>query len=142
MPRDQESKEVSTAQKTEPKKRADRPERNLESDQYKVWLGNKYNIKKNELFEKYEFDGNLFESLSEALSGADQKDRECEEKEEIDYEKEVDYEEERRRRAEKEKTESEATRIFILKEFFIVLVLVFFAVLIAFVLIVFMGNKL
>ena len=31
LPRDQESKEISTAQKTEPKKRTDRPERNLES---------------------------------------------------------------------------------------------------------------
>ena len=81
LPRDQESKKVPIAQKTEPEKRADRPERNLESNAYKIWLGKTYNIQKNELFEKYEYDENLFETLEEALSYVDQKDREREEAE-------------------------------------------------------------
>ena len=76
LPRDQESKEVSAAQKTEPRKRTDRPERNLESNAYRFWLGKTYNIQKNELFEKYEYDNDLFGTLEEALLGADQKDRE------------------------------------------------------------------
>ena len=76
LPRDQERRVVYASQTTEPVKRPSRPDRDLENDSYKVWLGKTYDIKKNELFEKYEFDGNLFESLREALSAADKKDRE------------------------------------------------------------------
>jgi len=116
LPRDQESKKVPIAQKTEPEKRADRPERNLESNAYKIWLGKTYNIQKNELFEKYEFDGNLFETLDEALADAHQKEREKDEKlgdiernrqerQEIKERQkvEIDYEKVERRRIEKEK---------------------------------------
>ena len=88
LPRDQELKEVSAAKKTEPRKRTDRPERNLESNAYRFWLGKTYNIQKNELFEKYEYDNDLFDTLKEALLGADQKD--CE-KEEIEEQSRIRY---------------------------------------------------
>ena len=84
LPRDQERRVVYASQTTEPVKRPSRPDRDLENDSYKVWLGKTYDIKKNELFEKYEFDGNLFESLREALSAADRQDREKEEPENVE----------------------------------------------------------
>ena len=64
-------------------KLAPRPEMNLESDAYKLWLTKKYKIQKNELFGKYEFGQAMFETLEEALFKADQK--ECEQA--ISYEK-------------------------------------------------------
>ena len=88
LPRDQELKEVSAAKKTEPRKRTDRPERNLESNAYRIWLGKTYNIQKNGLFEKYEYDNDLFDTLEEALLEADQKDREKEEIERGNYDRE------------------------------------------------------
>lgn len=48
-----------------------RPERDLGSDAYKVWLGKQYNITKNDLFDKYECDGELFRTLNAALEYAD-----------------------------------------------------------------------
>ena len=89
LPRVVETKEVSIAQKIGPRvgiARPDaqktgpgikiaRPERNLESDDYKLWLSKTYNIQKNELFEKYEFDEKLFATLDDALSCVDQTDR-------------------------------------------------------------------
>ena len=66
LPRDQRPK------KTKP---TPRPKRDLESDAYKLWLGNKYKIQKHELFKKYEIDGAMFETLDEALFKADQQDR-------------------------------------------------------------------
>ena len=119
LPREQESKEVTTTQKIEQGKRPDRRERNLESDVYKIWLGKTYKIQKNELFEKYEINGSLFDTLDEALADADQKEREKEEKfepverdrqerqEKKEREKiEIDYEKVERRRIEKEKQKS------------------------------------
>ena len=76
LPRVQESKEVSSASRKKPP----RPERDLESDAYKLWLGKTYAIKKNELFEKYEFDDKLFETLDEALVDAHQREVEKEER--------------------------------------------------------------
>ena len=46
-------------------------ERDLTNDTYKIWLGDTYKIKRNELFEKYECDGKLFDSLDEVLVYAD-----------------------------------------------------------------------
>ena len=64
-----------------------RPERNLDNDDYKIWLGKTYNIQKNELFEKFECEEQLFESLEEALIFADEKDRAEEEDEKENEEK-------------------------------------------------------
>ena len=47
-----------------------KPTPDLESDSYKIWLGNKYQITKNELFEKYECKEQLFTTLDDALSFA------------------------------------------------------------------------
>jgi hypothetical protein len=76
LPGVQESKEVSSASRKKPP----RTERDLESDAYKLWLGKTYAIKKNELFEKYEFDDKLFETLDEALVDAHQREVEKEER--------------------------------------------------------------
>ena len=64
-----------------------RPERNLDNDDYKIWLGKTYNIQKNELFEKFECEEQLFESLEEALIFADKKEGEKEEDEKENEEK-------------------------------------------------------
>ena len=48
------------------------PPRDLTSDAYKIYLGKKYEITRNELFDKFEFDGKLFESLEAALKYADE----------------------------------------------------------------------
>jgi hypothetical protein len=78
LPRVVETKEVSIAQNTGPGVRTARPERNLESDDYKLWLSKTYNIQKNDLFEKYEFDVSLFATLDDVLTYVDQKDRDKE----------------------------------------------------------------
>ena len=49
--------------------------KDLSDDAYKIWLGKTYDISKNELFEKYECDGRLFETLDEALQHADESHR-------------------------------------------------------------------
>lgn len=46
--------------------------KDLSDDAYKIWLGKTYDISKNELFEKYECDGKLFETLDDALQHADE----------------------------------------------------------------------
>ena len=60
---------------SEPKRAGD-----LSDDVYKIWLGKEYSITKNDLFEKYECDSKLFDSLDEALTHADalEKTRELE----------------------------------------------------------------
>ena len=50
----------------------ERPPRDLTSDVYKIWLGKQYEITRNELFDKFECDGKLFESLDAALKYADE----------------------------------------------------------------------
>jgi len=47
------------------------PPRDLTSDAYKIWLGKKYEISRNELFDNFECNEKLFESLDEALKYAD-----------------------------------------------------------------------
>ena len=47
------------------------PERDLNNDAYKIWLGKTYAISRNDLFERYECRDKLFETLEEALIFAD-----------------------------------------------------------------------
>ena len=54
--------------------RLERPEQNLDNDDYKIWLGKTYNIQRNELFEQFECDGKLFSTLQEALGFAHEKE--------------------------------------------------------------------
>jgi DNA-directed RNA polymerase subunit RPC12/RpoP len=50
--------------------------RNLNAATYKIYLSEKFNIKKNELFEQYVCGDEMFDSLDDALAHADQLDRE------------------------------------------------------------------
>ena len=50
--------------------------RDLSNETYKVWLGNAYKVKRNELFDKYECGGKTFDSLDEVLIYADSLERE------------------------------------------------------------------
>jgi hypothetical protein len=43
----------------------------LSDDAYKIWLGKTFEITRNDLFEKYECDNTLFDTLEEALEHAD-----------------------------------------------------------------------
>ena len=72
LPRDEESPNHQPNPTIEQQvSRTSAPQRDLSSDAYKIWLGKKYSITKNDLFEKYECDERLFETLDEALSHAD-----------------------------------------------------------------------
>ena len=53
-------------------------DRNLDAAKYKIHLSEKYDIKKNDLFEKYVCLDEMFDTLDEALSYADKADRESE----------------------------------------------------------------
>jgi hypothetical protein len=68
LPRDTQT-QVANAESTPT---SSRPERDLDSDAYKIWLGKQYNITKNDLFDKYECDEKLFATLDEALIYADE----------------------------------------------------------------------
>tara|TARA_B100001105_G_scaffold62135_1_gene48194 strand:+ start:30 stop:476 length:447 start_codon:yes stop_codon:yes gene_type:complete len=60
------------------------PPRDLTSNKYKIWLGKKYEITRNELFDQFECDGELFESLDDALKYADELEAEAVEAEQLD----------------------------------------------------------
>ena len=62
----------------------ERPPRDLTSDEYKVFLGKKYEITRNELFDNFESDGKLFESLDAALKYVDELEAEAVEAEEVE----------------------------------------------------------
>ena len=87
--------------------RSSRPERDLTSDAYKIWLVETYEIKKNDVFEKYVCNEKLFETLDDALIYANSLEEEMRAKEEIDAEKEQSRkkQEEQRRRLAAEKRE-------------------------------------
>lgn len=51
-------------------------DRDLDSAKYKLYLSEKYNIKKNDLFEKYVCLDEMFDTLDEALAHAHEADRE------------------------------------------------------------------
>ena len=53
-----------------PKHDSPMPSADLGDDSYRIWLGKTYNISRNELFEKYECDEKLFETLEDALQHA------------------------------------------------------------------------
>ena len=84
----QTAKEIPSSQKKAAEKG---PPRDLTSDAYKIWLGKKYEITRNELFDNFECDEKLFESLDDALKYADE--LEAEERQRlIEKEKETETE--------------------------------------------------
>lgn len=85
LPRDSEDSPSTPGYSSSPTPTTqNRPERNLESDAYKIWLGKQYNITRNDLFGKFECDEKLFDSLLDALTYADELERQREEKQELD----------------------------------------------------------
>ena len=76
LPRDTQTQVANAESTPTSKPTSSRPERDLDSDAYKIWLGKQYNITKNDLFDKYECDEKLFATLDEALIYSDQKERE------------------------------------------------------------------
>ena len=66
------------------------PPRDLTSDAYKIWLGKKYEITRNELFDNFECNEKLFESLDDALKYADE--LEADERQRLEAEKEKEKE--------------------------------------------------
>ena len=71
LPRESENSDVSNQPAAQTERVVSPLERDLSDDKYKIWLGDTYKIKRNELFEKYECDGKLFDSLDEVLVYAD-----------------------------------------------------------------------
>ena len=71
LPRDTQTQVANAESTPASKPTSSRPERNLDSDAYKIWLGKQYVITKNDLFDKYECDEKLFATLDEALDYAD-----------------------------------------------------------------------
>ncbi|MDA9282605.1 hypothetical protein N9P68_01695 [Pseudomonadales bacterium] len=71
LPRDTQTQVANAESTPASKPTSSRPERDLDSDAYKIWLGKQYNITKNDLFDKYECDEKLFATLDEALDYAD-----------------------------------------------------------------------
>ena len=67
LPRDTQTQVANAESTPASKPTSSRPERNLDSDAYKIWLGKQYAITKNDLFDKYECDEKLFATLDEAL---------------------------------------------------------------------------
>ncbi len=47
------------------------PDRDLNEDSYKIWLGEKYQVTRNDLFAKFECNEKLFDELEDALDYAD-----------------------------------------------------------------------
>jgi len=70
-----ESEEIAKRQRLQIR----RPERDVESESYQLWLVKKYGIEKNEVFDKYVLDFSLYESLEEAIDKADKVETEREE---------------------------------------------------------------
>ena len=76
LPRETSNGPQTQASKERPSSQAkaaeEGPPRDLTSNKYKIWLGKKYEITRNELFDQFECDGELFESLDDALKYADE----------------------------------------------------------------------
>jgi hypothetical protein len=66
------SNSSQTQTPTPTQKPKERPPRDLTNNKYKIWLGKKHEINRNELFDQFECDGELFESLDAALKFADE----------------------------------------------------------------------
>ena len=75
-----------------------RPERDLTRDAYKIWLVENYEVKKNDVFEKYICNEKLFETLDEALAYADALEAEKRSRDEINADREQSEREEEERR--------------------------------------------
>ena len=84
LPRDSEESQVPMYSSSPTPPNLNRPERDLESDAYKIWLGKQHNITRNDLFEKFECNEKLFDSLLDALTYADELEKQQEEKQESD----------------------------------------------------------
>ena len=67
LPRDTQTQVANGESTPASKPTSSRPEQDLDSDAYRIWLGKQYGITKNDLFDKYECDEKLFETLDEAL---------------------------------------------------------------------------
>ncbi len=77
LPRDQQTGQAtsqSNAQSVVPDNKKQRPERDLSSDAYKIWLSKTYNVSRNDVFEKYECDEKLFDTIEDALAYADEQE--------------------------------------------------------------------
>ena len=66
------------------------PPRDLTNDAYKIWLGKEYKITRNELFDNFECNEKLFESLDAALKYADGLEAQGRQRREAQIEKEKD----------------------------------------------------
>ena len=104
-----------SATKQTPTPSEPKPAGDLSDDAYKIWLGKEYSITKNDLFEKYECDSKLFDSLDEALTHADalEKTRELERQLEEESNKQTIKENVERMRKEAEKADEENQIIFL-----------------------------
>lgn len=74
LPRDSEDKKDSHSQSA-PQRNIPAPppeDTNLSSDSYRLYLGKKYGIQRNDLFQQFECKEKLFESLDEAMVFADE----------------------------------------------------------------------
>ena len=89
LPRDSEDKKDSHSQSA-PQSNIPAPppkDTDLSSDSYRLYLGKKYDIQRNDLFQQFECKEKLFESLDEAMVFAD----ELEAKERMEKKKEIAY---------------------------------------------------
>ena len=65
-----------------------RPNEFFSPDEYKIWLADTFEIKKHELFGKYQCNDKLFDTLDEAMSYAEDLDYEIQREERRQWEKE------------------------------------------------------
>ena len=74
LPRTAEEEQTSSHHQAQPVKPVPSPsvKRDLDSDAYKLYLGKKYEIQRNDLFQKFECKEKFFESLEDALVFADE----------------------------------------------------------------------
>jgi hypothetical protein len=77
LPREPIEEQNSSHHQVQPVKPRPSPsvKRDLNSDSYKLYLGKKYEIQRNDLFQKFECREKLFESLEDALEFADELDK-------------------------------------------------------------------
>ena len=89
LPRDSEDKKDSHSQSAPQMSTTPPPpeDTDLSSDSYRLYLGKKYDIQRNDLFQQFECKEKLFESLDEAMVFAD----ELEAKERMEKKKEIAY---------------------------------------------------
>ena len=86
LPRDSEDKKDSHSQSAQQSNIPAPPPKDtdLSSDSYRLYLGKKYDIQRNDLFQQFECKEKLFESLDEAMVFADELEKQEREKIEAD----------------------------------------------------------